>query len=82
MSKSDAPQSVLFPPDVLEVTLTFGFVPSQQHGQWQLEARNPTDGQLLAMVAHPHFELPQLLGTFVLATEAMVTMIQEHLLPF
>lgn len=82
MSTTAEPQGTLFPPDVLEVTLTFGFVASQQHGQWQLEARNPTDGQLLDMVAHPHFELNQLLGQFVLATESMVTLIHKNLLPF
>lgn len=47
-------------PDVVEITLRVGFVTSSQHGQWQLEVRNPVSGELLAMFSRPHFDMSNL----------------------
>lgn len=50
-------QTVLSPPDVLEVRLRLGFIPADHHGRWQLEVTDPRSRELLAMYSRPHFPL-------------------------
>lgn len=59
---SDAPytQTVLCPPDVLEVRIRLGFIPGDHHGRWQLEVFDPRSHELLAMHSRPHFALSML----------------------
>jgi hypothetical protein len=53
-------QTCLSPPSVLEVRLRLGFIRADNHGRWQLEVVDPSGGELLAMVSHPHFWLGSL----------------------
>lgn len=56
----DFHQTVLCPPDVLEVRLRLGFIPGDGHGRWQLEVVSPGSGELLALASQPHFSLEEL----------------------
>lgn len=47
-------------PRVIELTLRFGLIVEEGHGQWQLEVRNPLTGELLGMASRPHFDLANL----------------------
>ena len=42
-------------PPVVEITLRVGIVLDTDHGQWQLEVRNPITNELLAMESCHHF---------------------------
>lgn len=47
----------LFPPDVVEITMSIGIIASQDHLQWQVEVRNATDGVLIELRSCPHVAL-------------------------
>lgn len=53
-------QTLLVPPDVLEVRLRLGFIPREHHARWQIEVLDPQGGELLAMHSRPHFALSTL----------------------
>ena len=57
MSDDSWYQTLLTPPDVLEIRLRLGFIRADNHGRWQLEVLDPSGGELLAMVSRPHFWL-------------------------
>lgn len=44
-------------PEVTQITIRVGIVPSSNHGQWQLERFNPVTGELLDMASKHHFHL-------------------------
>ena len=50
-------QTLLCPPDVLEIRLRLGFIPGEHHGRWMIEALDPQGGELLAMSSCPHFDV-------------------------
>jgi len=50
-------QTVLVPPEVLEMRLRLGFIPGDHHGRWQLEVLDPGSNELLALYSRPHFPL-------------------------
>lgn len=52
-------QSVLVPPDVLEIRLRLGFIRPSHHGRWQLEVIDPSGNELLAMESMPHFAISE-----------------------
>jgi len=52
-------QTVLAPPDVLEVRIRLGFIRGDHHGRWLVEVIDPSGGELLAMYSRPHFALSQ-----------------------
>lgn len=75
-------QETLLPPDAVEITLRLGFVGQASHGQWQLEVRNATDGQLLSMLSCPHFHVRETPDVLVrLLTEA-ASAVETHVVPF
>lgn len=45
------------PPPVIEISLKVGLVPSSEHAQIQLEARDATRGELIAMTSWPHVDM-------------------------
>lgn len=45
------------PPAAIEMVLKLGLVLSENHGQWQLEVRDASGGELLAMHSKHHFHL-------------------------
>lgn len=45
------------PPPVIEVILRVGIVPQSEHAQIQIEARDVTRGDLIAMTSWPHVDL-------------------------
>lgn len=47
-------------PPVVAITLRVGLVVAEDHGQWQLEVRNPVSDELLAMESCPHFGFDKL----------------------
>lgn len=53
-------QTLLLPPDVLEIRLRLGFILPDHHGRWLLEALDPTRSELLAMASQPHFAVHDL----------------------
>lgn len=53
-------QTLLMPPDVLEVRLRLGFIAAEGHGRWQIEVIDPQGSELLAMHSKPHFPLEEL----------------------
>lgn len=53
-------QTVLVPPDVLEVRLRLGLIPGDNHGRWQLEVVDPTCNELLALHSAPAWRLADL----------------------
>lgn len=64
-------QLTLEPPPVIEVFLKVGLVPSSEHAQIQLEARDVTSGNLVAMTSWPHIDMWSLEARL---KEAMVEM--------
>lgn len=50
-------QTVLVPPEVVEIRLRLGFIPGDHHGRWQLEVIDPGSNELLALYSRPHFPL-------------------------
>jgi len=50
-------QTVLVPPETLEVRVRLGFIPGDHHGRWQLEVIDPGSRELLALYSRPHFPL-------------------------
>lgn len=50
-------QTILVPPDVLEVRVRLGFIRGDNHGRWLVEVLDPCGGELLAMHSRPHFSL-------------------------
>ena len=50
-------QTLLLPPDLVEVRLRLGFIPGDNHMRWQVEAIDPATGELLAMHSKPHHHL-------------------------
>lgn len=53
-------QLTIIPPDVVEIVITLGAVLSTDHGQVQVEVRDPVDGNLIAMWSRPSVALDQL----------------------
>jgi hypothetical protein len=47
-------QQALTPPDVLQINVRVGLIPSQDHVQALAEMVDPTTGVQVAMWAHPH----------------------------
>ena len=47
-------QQALTPPDVLEINLRVGVIPSQDHVQVLAEMKDPTTGVLVAQWSMPH----------------------------
>ena len=63
-------QTLLMPPDVLELRLRLGFILPDHHGRWMIEALDPQGSELLAMRSCPHFsihDLPDEMQTIGLA---------------
>lgn len=79
---SEAPQATLIPPEAVEITLRVGLVGSDDHGQWQLEVRNATDGVLLSMIANPHFNTQLGDREFTKVATKLIAACNEYLLPF
>ena len=46
-------QTLLAPPEVVEVRLRIGVIAGEDHMRWQLEVMDPRTKELLAMEAHP-----------------------------
>lgn len=79
---SQYPQETLLPPEVVQVTVRIGFVGASGHCQWLCEARNATDGELLAMVGRPHFDIAQLDNQIDAIREEILTAVRSFVVPF
>lgn len=53
-------QTLIAPPDVIEVRFRLGLIPHDQHGRWQIEVLDPQGNELLALHSMPHFDLRNL----------------------
>lgn len=74
-------QTVLSPPDVLEVRLRLGFIRADHHGRWQLEVIDPRSRELLAMYSRPHFVLSQLDESLADAGNRLGILLADYLDP-
>jgi hypothetical protein len=75
-------QQSLMPPEVWEFTLRLGVIPSTDHVQWLVEAKDPISGILIAQVSGPHAtytRLPEALGH---ATAKLEELVATELAPF
>lgn len=73
---------VLFPPDVITVSLEVGLVRSSDHVQWQLSAHSATDGVLLALEATPHRSMAQLASELPRMIDQLRAMLYDVSGPF
>ena len=78
-SEDSYSQTVMEPPDVLEVRLRLGFIRSDHHARWQLEVLNPRSSELLALHSCPHFS-PALLEEELAGVGARLGMLIESYL--
>lgn len=53
----DHQQTVLCPPEVLEIRVRLGLIPADHHARWQIEVIDPSTKELLAMYSRPHFTI-------------------------
>lgn len=77
----DYAQTILCPPDVLEVRLRLGFIPADRHGRWQLEVIDPGSGELLAMESRPHYDLSELEETLASVGARLGVLLDSYLDP-
>lgn len=75
-------QLTIEPPPVIEVFLKVGIVPSSEHAQIQIEARDVTRGDLIAMTSWPHVELSQLDARLPDALAELITLVAGFSGPF
>lgn len=64
--EQDWAQTLLVPPDLLEVRLRLGFIIPDKHMRWQIEVTDPSTKELLALHSVPHRPLEDLEDTFAI----------------
>lgn len=74
-------QTVLVPPEILEIRLRLGFIPGDHHGRWQLEVLDPGSNELLALYSRPHFGLSQTDDALREVGERLGALLQDYLDP-
>lgn len=75
-------QQTLTPPEVLEINVRVGLIPSQDHAQVLAEIKDPRTGILIGQWSHPHVGLsglPEVLDTL---PRRLVGWVDEHASPF
>jgi len=77
----DHHQTVLVPPEILEVRLRLGFIPGDHHGRWQLEVVDPGSNELLAMYSCPHFALSTIDQTLSGVGNRLAVLLEDYLNP-
>lgn len=75
-------QTTMLPPEAVKITLRLGLVGATEHGQWQLEVHNATDGTLLDMVSRPHFDTANLDTELDRAVRELRQFAKVNLVPF
>jgi hypothetical protein len=78
---TDWNQTLLVPPDVLEVRLRLGFIRADNHGRWQFEVLDPRGRELLAMYSRPHFPLDELEETLAEVGRRLGLLLEAYLDP-
>lgn len=79
---SDWYQQRLTPPEVLEVNIRVGLIPSQDHAQVLAEMKDPTTGVLLAQWSSPHVSVRDVWTTIDIATSKADVWIADACEPF
>lgn len=75
-------QQALTPPDVLEVNLRVGLIPSQDHLQVLAEMKDPTTGVLVAQWSMPHTTMRELPRALERAVEKIDGWLADACEPF
>jgi hypothetical protein len=75
-------QQSLMPPEVWEFTLRLGVIPSTDHVQWLVEAKDPISGILIAQVSGPHTTYTRLLEALAAACNKLLDLVASELEPF
>lgn len=68
--------------DQIELTIRVGIVPERDHLQWQIETRNPSTGELLAMSSAPHRRVKDCATLVAELSEVLEEVWAAHVLPF
>lgn len=82
MSDSEWFQEVLVTPEVREVNIRIGVVPSQDHVQVLAEMKDPMNGVLLAQWSRPHAPMRDVERAIADATARAVAWIEDASEPF
>jgi len=72
----------LFGPDVVQLTLRVGIVPSSDHCQFQVEAATAGGRDLIAMVSMPHRSLADAADGLSEAVAELAQLVHEYTGPF
>ena len=75
-------QQSLTPPEVIELTLKVGVIPSTDHGQWWIEAKDPVTQILIAQASCPHFPLREAHAQIETSVKRLVALYNEMVEPF
>lgn len=75
-------QQMLTPPDVLEVNIRVGVIPSADHVQVLVELKDPTTGILVGQWSKPHGRLTVLRERVEWAMWKAINAVEETVPPF
>jgi len=79
---NDWAQLALFPQGVVELTLRVGIAYDADHVQMQVDVRDPSSGQLIAMRSRPHMNLEMADGEIRKWSSEFLAEVLDHLSPF
>ena len=75
-------QQALIPPEVLEINVRVGCIPSQDHIQVLVELKEPTTGILLGQWSRPHATLREQVDVIGWAMAKARAALADHTEPF
>jgi hypothetical protein len=79
---SDWYQQHLTPPDVLELNIRIGVVPSADHVQVLVELKDPTNGILIGQWSRPHTTMTNLRTTIAWGAATAIEHLEASVEPF
>jgi hypothetical protein len=75
-------QQALTPPDVLELNIRIGVIPSEDHLQALVELKDPTTGVLLGQWSRPHATMREQGDVIGWALQQALLALGDHTEPF
>lgn len=75
-------QLSLIPGEVYEITLRVGIVVSEEHCQLQMDWVDPSSGDLIGMLSHPHIPFHRVADSLDLYVERLRRLVHDLTGPF
>lgn len=82
MGQADWYQLMLTPPDVIELNIRVGVVPTQDHVQVQVELKDPVTGIQVGMWSQPHAGMASLRTRIAWACAKAIEEVERAIDPF